>query len=44
MASDMSAEHLVLAGLWVAGGIIVGFALFSFVQPLLAGITPTPTA
>jgi hypothetical protein len=42
--SDMSTEHLVLAGLWVAGGIVLGFAAFTFVQPLLAGIAPTPNA
>jgi len=41
---DMSTEHMVLAGLWVAAGIVIGFTAWTFVSPLLASVTPTPTA
>jgi hypothetical protein len=37
-------EDKVLAGVWIAGGIILGFVIFSYLSPYLGSIAPVPTA
>jgi len=37
-------EEAVLAGVWVAAGIVLGFVVWTFVSPNLGSVTPVPTA
>jgi hypothetical protein len=37
-------EDKVLAGVWIAAGIVVGFMVWSFVSPYLGSVAAVPTA
>ncbi len=37
-------EDKVLAGVWIAAGIVVGFMVWSFIAPSLSSVMPVPTA
>jgi hypothetical protein len=37
-------EDKVLAGVWIAAGIVVGFMIFSYLSPYLGSVSPVPTA
>jgi hypothetical protein len=37
-------EDKVLAGVWIAAGIVVGFMVWSYLAPMLGTVSPVPTA